>query len=85
MSSPLLDMYLGKFQAVGEPALVAICNCKVPSMVFLDEYKKLPPIETMLEKEKQEMKLFINETFPDKSIEEKTDIEKIVYTVGNLL
>lgn len=85
MFNSLLDMYLGMFQARGEPVLIAICNCSVPSQVVLQAYKKLPPIETMPEKEKAEMKKFINQTFPDKTVEQKVEAAKIFYTIGTIL
>lgn len=85
MFKDLIDMYLGLFQARGEPILIAICNCKVPSMVFLEAYKKFPPIEQMPEKEKKEIKLFVHKTFPSKTVEEKLEAAKITYTLGTLL
>ena len=59
MFKELFDMYLGMFMAQGESALIAICNCVVPSQVVLSFYKKLSPIESMPEKEKNELKLFM--------------------------
>lgn len=78
-------MYLGMFQAQGESVLIAICNCKVPSDVVLSAYKKLPPIELMPAKEKQDMKDFVNETFPNKTTEEKVNAAKVIYTIGSLI
>jgi hypothetical protein len=85
ISKSLIDMYLGYFQAKGEAALKVICNLSIPSMVFLEAYKKLEPIEKMPEKEKKEMKQYVIENFPNKTIEQKLDICKIVYTIGTLL
>ena len=85
MFKELIAYYLGYFQEHGEPALKTICNCVVPSMIFLNEYKKLEPIEKMAEKEKKEMKQYVIENFPDKTIEQKLEICKIVYTIGTLL
>jgi len=85
MFKELMDMYLGVFQARGESALVAICNCNVPSQVVLSAYKKLPPIEQMPDNEKKEMKQYVRETFPNKTAEEKMNACKIIYTIGTLL
>lgn len=85
MASSLFDMYVGLFQAKGESMLVAICNCAVPSKVVLEEYKKLPPIETMPEKEKVEMKKYVISLFPDKTPEQKVEACKIIYTIGTLI
>lgn len=81
----LLDVYLGKFMAVGEPALVAICNCKIPSEIIMWAYKSLPPIEEMPEKEKKDLKQYVIDLFPNKTIQEKLICCKIVYTIGTLL
>lgn len=85
MYKSLIDMYLGLFQAGGEPMLIAICNCKVPSDVILSEYKKLSPIEEMPEKEKTEMKKYVIASFPEKTTQEKLEACKIIYTIGTLL
>ncbi len=85
MFKELLEYYLSYFQQHGESALKTICNCIVPSKIILDQYRKLPPIETMGEKEKIEMKQYVIENWPHKSTEEKVEICKVVYTIGNLL
>lgn len=85
MFKTLLQYYLSEFERVGEPILKTICNCSVPSTVILNAYKSLPPIEMMDDREKKEMKQYVIETFPDKTIEEKLNCCKIVYTIGTLL
>jgi len=85
MFKSLIDMYLGIFQAGGEPVLKTICNLSVPSMIFLEAYKKLEPIENMPEREKKEMKQFVISMFPDKTTAEKLDCCRIIYTIGTLL
>lgn len=82
---PLVDNFLNHFQKEGESAIPFLVNGKVSSRVFLIEYKKLPPIEQMPEKEKKEMKLFVNDLFPEKTQEEKAIACKIIYTMGSLL
>jgi hypothetical protein len=81
----LLKYYLDEFQKRGECVLKEICNLTVPSLVLLDAYKTLPPIEVMPEKEKTEMKKYVIEMFPNKTVKEKLECCKIVYTVGSLL
>lgn len=85
MFKELTEIYLGIFQAQGEPALKTICSLAVPSMIFLEAYKKLPPIEAMPEKEKVEMKKYVISMFPEKTTEEKLEACKIIYTIGTLL
>lgn len=85
MYKSLLDMYLGLFQAKGEEVLIAICNCKIPSEVVLSAYKKLKPIEEMNDRDKKEMKAFVNLTFPNKTMYERLDACKIIYTIGSLI
>lgn len=85
MFKELLAYYLTYFQQHGEAALKTICNCVVPSKIILEAYKKLPPIESMAEKEKTEMKKYVIENFPDRTKEQQVEICKIVYTIGTLL
>lgn len=81
----LLDYYLGYFQAVGEVALVTICNCKVPSDVILSEYKKLPPIENLPTKEKNDLWEYAKEKYPDGDQETRLRFIRITYTIGTLV
>jgi len=85
IAKPLLDYYLGYFQAHGEPALVTICNCKVPSDVVLAEYKKLDPIEKLPAKEKNELWEYAKEKYPNGDKETRLRLIKITYTIGNLI
>ena len=85
MFKDLIDMYLGYFAAHGEPALLTICNCKIPSDIILIDYKKLMPIEDLPDKEKKDLKQYVIDLFPDKTIEEKLNCCKIIYTIGTLL
>mgnify|MGYP001470646088 CR=1 FL=1 len=83
--SLIKEVYLPYFQKHGELAIPALVNGKISSMAFLSEYKKLSPIEEMPEQEKKEMKLYVIKMFSDKTIEEKLNACKIIYTIGNLL
>jgi hypothetical protein len=85
MFDELMQYYLSQFHERGEQAVIDICNLDVPSQIVLMEYTKLPPIETMSEDHKKEMKQYIIETFPDKSVEQKVKCAKIFYTVGTML
>lgn len=85
LTKPLLDYYLGYFQAHGEPALVTICNCKIPSDVILEQYKKLDPIETLSTKDKNELWEYAKEKYPDGDKEIRLRLIKITYTIGNLI
>lgn len=85
MFDHIIQGYVLEFYEKGEPLLKTICNCKVPSDIVLMKYKELPPIETMPEKEKKELKQYVIDMFPEKTIEEKLDCCKIIHTIGNLL
>ena len=85
MSRQIFEHYIGLFHAKGESVLIAICSCAVPSRIVLEQYKKLPPIETMPKHEKREMWKFVTELFPKKTKEERFDCAKIIYTIGNSL
>ncbi len=78
----LIDYYLSEFHKNGESAVKTLCNIRVAKIVFLDAYKRLPPIP---EEEVVELLQYANEMYPEKTEEDKIDITKIVYTIGNLL
>lgn len=84
-TKPFVENYLAHFQKEGESSIPFLINGAVSSRIFLIEYKKLPPIEQMPEKEKKEMKLFVIDLFPEKTEEEKVIACKILYTIGSLL
>lgn len=81
----LKELFISMFHERGESAIPFLCNSSIPKEVFLCYYKNLPPIEGMPEREKTEMKAFVNDLFPEKTIEEKVDACKIIYTIGTLL
>jgi len=85
MFEPIAAYYLSEFNRRGEQALKDICNLKVPSEIILWEYKKLEPIEKMPEKDKKELKIYVHELFPKKTVQEKLNAAKIIYTIGSLL
>jgi hypothetical protein len=69
----------------GEESIPFLVNSRVSKTCFLEAYKKLPPIEQMPDKEKKEMKQYIIGLFPEKTIHEKLEACKIVYTIGSLI
>ena len=79
------QFWIGKFHAIGEPMIPLFVNCSLPRQLWLSKYKTIPPIEQMPDHEKKEMKAYVIAMFPDKSIEEKLEACKIIYTVGTLL
>lgn len=85
MFQDLITSYLRQFNEIGEPFLITLCNCVVPSKIVLEEYRKLPPIENMPDKEKKEMKAYVIQMFPEKTIAEKLICCKVIYTIGTLL
>lgn len=85
MYQALVSYYLKGFQERGENALQSICNCVVPSHVILVEYRKLPPIEKLPEKEKKDLWEYSKEMYPKGDKETRLRFIKIVYTIGTLL
>jgi hypothetical protein len=79
---PLIDLYISEFHARGESAVKDICNLIVPKSVFLNAYKTLPPIP---ENEVEELMAYASELYPDKNHEEKSEIIKIIYSIGTLI
>ena len=77
--------WIEEFNKFGEQVLSFQCNSSLMKSLWLNKYKELPPIETMAEKEKKEMKAYIISMFPNKTPEEKLDACRIIYTIGTLL
>lgn len=69
----------------GESYLKAICVCNVPRKVVLAEYLGLTRIEDLPEGEKKELKRYVNELFPGKSVDERVMAAKVIYTIGYYL
>jgi len=81
----LRQYFIGEFQKHGESVLPFQVNSTLMSKLWLSKYKSLPPIEEMPEHEKHEMKKYVISMFPNKTIQEKLDACKIIYTIGNCL
>lgn len=81
----LRKYWIEEFNKYGEQILPFQCNSSLMKLLWLNKYKELPPIEMMPGKEKKEMKSYVIAMFPDKTIEEKLDACKIIYTIGTLL
>lgn len=80
-----LKIYRTKEGEEAERCLKGLLEGTVSKQAFLSAYRDLPPIETMPEKEKKEMELYIQELMPDKTEEEKQTACKILYAIGTLL
>ena len=76
------NVFLPYFHKHGEEAIPFLVNSRVSRLAFLSAYEKLPPIEA---KEKKEMKKYIIDLFPNKTIQEKLEACKVVYALGTLL
>jgi len=81
----LRQFWISEFNKLGEQVLPFQVNSTVMKKLWLSKYKSLPPIEQMPEKEKSEMKKYVISMFPNKTIEEKLEACKIIYTIGNCL
>lgn len=80
-----LKTYRSKSGVDAENYLRCLCTGRISKIVFLAAYKKLPPIEEMPDHEKKEMKLYIHELLPGRTVEEKLDACKVLYSIGTLL
>lgn len=80
-----LKIYRTKNGEDAEKCLMALITGRVSQMAFLSAYKKLPPIETLSDFDKKELKTYINTLMPGKSVEEKLVGCKILYTIGSLI
>lgn len=85
MFEPLLKYYLDYFQEKGEPALITLCNLKIPSDILLMQYDKMPSIESIPIEQKKELWEYAKTKYPDGTLEQRTRFCKIVHTVGNLI
>lgn len=81
----LRQYWIEEFNKQGESVLKFQVNSSLMSRLWLAKYKELPPIESMPEQEKKEMKQYIISMFPEKSTKEKLDACKIIYTIGTIL
>lgn len=79
------ELYLPQFSKEGEKSLPVLISSRVARMDFMAAYRDLLPIEKMLEQEKIELKKYVHELFPNKTVEEKLEAAKIIYTIGTLL
>lgn len=82
--SLIKKVYIPHFHQNGESAIPFLVNGLLSSKVFLSAYKNLSPIEQMEKKEKDEMKKYVRDLFPNKTPEEKLIACKIIYTIGSL-
>lgn len=78
----LRQFWVGQFHARGEEMIPFFVNTTLSRQLWLNKYKELPPIESMNEKEKKEMKQYVIAMFPNKTTAEKLEACKIIYTVG---
>lgn len=79
---PIIDYYLGYFSAHGEEAIKVICSLSVPVEILCMKYKTIIPIPN---EQKEELRLYSKELFPDKTDEEIEKTMKVIYTIGTLL
>lgn len=65
--------------------LKGLLTSTISKKAFMSAYRDLPTIETMPEKERKEMELYIQELLPEATEEEKQTACKVLYTIGTLL
>ena len=81
----LRQYWIEQFNKFGESVLPFQCNSSLMKLLWLEKYKSLPPIEEMPPNEKKEMKAYVISMFPNKTVQEKLDTCKIIYTIGTCL
>lgn len=75
--------FIDNFKKKGEEYLKFICGSLVATTVFMSKYRKFPPIENLDQEEKTNLKKYVHELFPGKTIEFKLRAAKIIYTINN--
>lgn len=79
-------MLVNQVRLRGEEAMLAVCNCNIPSVVILSEYERLENKFDRLPKDEIEsMWEYVGSRFPDKTREEKIKCCKIIHCFGELL
>lgn len=77
--------YNGETKYVGyQDILKFMCTASVPRLLWLSDYKKLPPIEAFPKEEKDQWRKFVNDEFPGTTPEFRLAAIKIIYTIGVL-
>ena len=77
-------IFLPYFMKTGEASIKFLVNGSVSGMAFLSEYKKLKPLEALNKKEKDDLKKYVIDLFPEFTSEQKLNACKIIYTIGTL-
>lgn len=75
--------FIDNFKKEGEPYLKCICESLLATNLFMNKYKKFPPLEDLEPEEKTGLKKYVHELFPGKTIEFKLQAAKIIYTINN--
>ena len=87
LTRPVCDKKTGNYRWAYlsyQDILRTYCVLNIPRNIFLVQYKKLPPLETIDKEEKTEWKKFVNEIFPGTPPEFRLQAVKIIYTIGML-
>lgn len=79
------QFFIKKFHAEGEKVLPVLCSLALPRKLFLSKYADFPPIETLPDDQKKDMKRYVHDMFTGKSVEFKLEAAKIIYTLGNMI
>lgn len=79
------EVYMPYFNRYGERAIPPLVGGSVSRMAFLSAYKRLPPLSEMPEKEKTEMKKYVNDLFKNETPQFRLEACKIIYCLGTLL
>ncbi len=79
----LIKVYLNEVRNKGDAAIIAICNTKVPSGVFLSYYKRLKPIEQT--EDGWQFSEIAKELLPDADSPKINQSAIVIYTIANLL
>lgn len=78
------ENFMPYFHKHGESSIPFLVEGKISSMVFLWAYRKLAPIEKMPKNEKDDLKKYVRNLFPNFTPKQKLNACKIIYTIGTL-
>ena len=82
----IIQDYLFYIQEKGEPGLITLLNCKVPTDILVSEHTRLNlTLSEIQQKEKNEMWEFVCKTFPLYHQQQKINCCKVIQLIGYLL
>lgn len=85
ITDSVIEHFKAMFYERGEEVLPFLCGSSLSRMLFLSKYTKMESLLLRPQTEQDEMNVYVERLFPDKTPEFKEDACKIIYTIGNML